>query len=412
MTTTSESNERPLRVLVVHNAYQFRGGEDSVVEAEVELLKAHGHQVSLMRRDNDDIAGMSRLALAANTLWSRDTGVRLARFVDAQPVDVIHVHNTMPLVSPSVYWAADRLGIPVVQTLHNFRFLCPQATFLREGKVCEDCLGHMPWQAIRHRCYRDSAVHTSALVAMLGLHRGLGTYQHKISRYIALNAFCKDKFVAGGLPADRIAVKPNFVSPPPAVPPGAARAGGLYIGRLSVEKGIGVLADALDRLPVQQAAAVTVMGDGPLRADMAPRLGAAYVGPQPLDQVMQALRSAAYLVLPSTCYEGFPRTLVEAYASGVPVIASRHGSLQELVEEGRTGLLFEPGNAADLADKLAWAQANPQAMQAMGEHALTVYRAHYTPERNLDMLTRIYREAIATRRASGPHAGNSVGSRT
>lgn len=412
MTTTSESGERSLRVLVVHNAYQFRGGEDSVVEAELALLRAHGHHVTLMQRNNDDIVGMSRLSLAASTLWSRDTGARLAAAVREHPVDVIHVHNTMPLVSPSVYWAADRLGIPVVQTLHNFRLLCPQATFLREGRVCEDCLGHMPWQALRHRCYRDSAAQTGALVAMLGLHRGLGTYQHKVSRYIALNEFCKSKFVAGGLPADRIVVKPNFVSPPDAVASDAVRSGGLYVGRLSVEKGIDVLADALALMPAQQAAAVTVMGDGPLRASMAPRLGQAYVGPQPLEQVMLALRSAAYLVLPSTCYEGFPRTLVEAYASGVPVIASRHGSLQELVEDGQTGLLFEPGDAADLARKLAWAEANPEAMRAMGRRARSVYQARYTPEHNVSLLTRIYRDAISARQMAGAHAGNSVGGRT
>jgi glycosyltransferase involved in cell wall biosynthesis len=412
MTITSESGERSLRILVVHNAYQFRGGEDSVVEAEVALLRAHGHHVTLMQRDNDDIVGMSRLSLALNTLWSRDTGERLAVAVRDQPVDVIHVHNTMPLISPSVYWAADRLGIPVVQTLHNFRLLCPQATFLREGKVCEDCLGHMPWQALRHRCYRDSVAQTGAVVATLGLHRALGTYQNKVSRYIALNEFCKSKFVAGGLPADRIVVKPNFVSPPETVPGDAVRAGGLYVGRLSVEKGIDVLADALALKPAQQAVTVTVMGDGPLRADMAPRLGAAYVGPQPLDQVMRALQGAAYLVLPSTCYEGFPRTLVEAYASGVPVIASRHGSLQELVQEGQTGLLFEPGDAVDLARKLAWAEANPEAMRAMGRRALAVYQSLYTPEQNLALLTRIYHDAIAARQSATSHSGNSVETRT
>ena len=182
MTTTSDRLARPLRVLLVHNAYQLRGGEDGVVDAEVALLREHGHQVELLKRTNDDVPGMSRLVLAAQTLWSSDTVRRLKEAAARFSPDVIHVHNTLPLVSPSVFWGAAALGVPVVQTLHNFRLMCPQATFLRDSQVCEDCLGHMPWAAVRHRCYRDSAPQSAAIVAMLGLHRALGTYVNKVDQ--------------------------------------------------------------------------------------------------------------------------------------------------------------------------------------------------------------------------------------
>lgn len=381
-----------LRVLIAHNAYQLRGGEDSVVEAETALLRQQGHEVDLWIRHNDDVQGMSRLSLARQTLWSSDS-VRLLRAHIAcfQP-DVIHVHNTLPLISPSVFWAAASEGVPVVQTLHNFRLLCPQATFLREGKVCEDCLGRrVPWPAVQHRCYRDSALQTGAVAAMVMLHEGLGTWQRKVTRYIALNEFCRQKFIEGGLPAERIDVKPNFVDQL-RLPSWSDRCGGVYVGRLSVEKGVTTLIEAMRSLP---ARSVEVIGSGPLEAEVKSTAGEAWLGAKPLDEVLARLSRAAFLVLPSACYEGFPRTLVEAYACGVPVIASRHGSLKELVKEGRTGLLFEPGNAAALVECIRWAQLNPQAMLEMGKAARAEYEALYTPERNAMQLEGVYRRAMA-----------------
>lgn len=395
----------PLRVLIAHNAYQLRGGEDSVVEAETALLRQQGHEVGLWIRHNNDVSGMSRLNVARQTLWSTETvntlRDRVARF---QP-DVIHVHNTLPLISPSVFWAAAGEGVPVVQTLHNFRLLCPQATFLREGRVCEDCLGRVvPWPAVHHRCYRESAVQTAAVAAMVTLHKGLGTWRHKVTRYIALNEFCRGKFIAGGLPADRIDVKPNFVDQ--LTPPDwSGRHGGVYVGRLSVEKGVATLIEAMQAHPTH---GVEVIGSGPLEADLKAVAGDAWLGAQPLSEVLARLSRAAYLVLPSACYEGFPRTLVEAYACGVPVIASRHGSLQELVKEGRTGLLFEPGNAAALAECIRWAQLNPQAMLEMGRAARAEYEALYTPERNVMQLEGVYRRAMADLRGARLHGRPNV----
>src|SRR3569832_91343 len=234
------------RILFVHNAYQQRGGEDSVVDDEIQLLRDHGHEVELYRRDNQDIEYMGKLAVARDTLWSsrtpRDIAAALSRF---RP-DVIHTHNTFPLISPSLYWASAKRHVPVVQTLHNFRLLCPQAMRLREGRVCEDCGGRAPWRGVARRCYRESLPQSVALASMLMLLRGLGSYTSKETRYIALNDFCRDVFVRGGLPADHLRVKPNFVADPGLGL--VTRAGFLYVGRLFSEKGIATLAAALATL--------------------------------------------------------------------------------------------------------------------------------------------------------------------
>lgn len=380
-----------MRVLLVHNAYQQRGGEDSVVESEAALLRQRGHDVQVLLRHNDEVNELSRLSLAAQTLWSNKTVAQLnAQMARVRP-DVIHVHNTLPLVSPSVFWAATRARVPVVQTLHNFRLLCPQATLLREGRVCEDCIGRLPWPAVIHRCYRGSGAQTAAVALMLSAHRGMGTWRNKVSRFIALTQFGKAKFVQGGLNPQQIDIKPNFIDWVP-TPQWAERQGGLYIGRLSVEKGIEVLMHAMRDLPQHR---LTVIGSGPYENAMQELAGPAFLGAKALPEVLARLGAASYLVLPSVCYEGFPRTLVEAFACGVPVIASRHGALEELVDDGRTGLLFSPGDATDLVDKIRWADANPLCMQTMGRAARAEYELHYTPERNGQQLEEIYRRAMA-----------------
>jgi glycosyltransferase involved in cell wall biosynthesis len=384
--------DRP-RVLVVHNGYQQRGGEDSVVEAEMALLQAGGHAVQAYLRHNDEIASLSRAQLLGDALWSRRTRAEVAALIEGFRPDVVHVHNTHPLISPSLHWAAARAGVPVVQTLHNFRLLCPQGMLLRERQVCEDCVGRVPWRGVVHRCYRDSAAQTAVVAATVTLHRAIGTWRHKVRRYIALNGFCRDVFVRGGLPPQRIAIKPNFVDVEPA--PSGPREGGLFVGRLSVEKGTGVLAGALQRRP---GIVVDIVGAGEREADLRGLPNARRLGFLALPQILERMRQARWLVLPSLWYENFPRTIVEAYACGLPVIASRLGALPELVDDGVTGLLFEPGSAEDLARVLQWAQAHPDDMARMGLAARARYDALYTPGRNLQMLNTIYAEAIAEER--------------
>jgi glycosyltransferase involved in cell wall biosynthesis len=378
------------RVLAVHNSYQQRGGEDTVVDSEIGLLRAHGHLIETYFRSNDDVAGMSSLALARQTLWSDRTTSDLTELIRRFQPDVIHAHNTFPLISPSLYWAAARAGVPVVQTLHNFRLMCLNALFLREGRVCEDCLGHVPWRGVARRCYRGSPAASGVLAGMLTLHRGLGTFRNKVARYIALNGFCRDKFIEGGLPAERVVVKPNFVDF--AAPESVPRKGLLFVGRLSVEKGVTTLARAAALLPDAQ---LRVAGDGPEASVLDGVVGVTRLGSQSGEVVRDEMSRAAALVVPSIWYENFPRTIVEAFACGLPVIASRIGALADIMRDGTTGLLFEPGNHRDLADKMAWALAHPEEMGALGRNARVQYEAEFSAEVNYRRMMEIYREAIA-----------------
>lgn len=384
-----------LRILLVHNAYQHRGGEDAVVESEIALLRAHGHAVETYTRSNDELAGMSSLAMVQQTLWSSRTMQEITALIRGFQPDVIHAHNNFPLISPSLYWAAVRAGVPVVQTLHNFRLVCLNALFLREDQVCEDCMGKVPWRGVAHSCYRNSRLASAALAGTLALHRGLGTYLNKVTRYIALNEFCRTKFIEGGLPAERVVVKPNFVDID--VPEIQQRSGFLFVGRLSTEKGIAIMADAIGKLP---GFSLRVAGDGPESRLLNGVAGVTCLGGLQPDAVQGEMGRALALVVPSIWYETFGLVVIEAFASSLPVIASRIGALSELVCDGETGLLCEPGNPSDLADKMAWALAHPEEMAVMGRKARARYEAEFTGDRNYEQLMGIYENAIKTNQVS------------
>jgi glycosyltransferase involved in cell wall biosynthesis len=383
-----------LRVLVAHNAYRHAGGEDSVVESEVALLREHGHTVIEMRRDNADVEAIGRLPLLAQTLWSRRTQAEARALIALHRPHVAHIHNTLPLLSPSLHWACAEAGVAVVQTLHNFRLACPQAMFLRDGQVCEDCLGRAPLPAIRHGCYRGSRAQTAVVATMLVAHRAIGTWRDKVDRFVALTEFSRDKFIQAGIAPERIAVKPNFVDSGPRSE--GHRQGFLFVGRLSKEKGTAVLARACLASPEFD---LRVVGSGPEahRLDGIARL--TRLGTLDTAAVHDEMGRATALVVPSICFETFGRVVVEAYARGTAVIASRIGSLAELVEHEVTGLLFRPGDSEDLARTLQWAMAHPELMGNMGRRARERYDALYTPAANCRQLIAIYREAIASRRS-------------
>lgn len=388
-----------MKVLVLHNAYQQYGGEDTVVRMESELLSSHGMLVGLKVLSNDGIKGFpAKISAAVGVVFSWQSYRLVRQLVRNCRPDVVHVHNFFPLLSPSVFYACKAEGVPTVLTLHNYRIICPTALLLHDGKVTERSLTEGPWWALRFRVYRNSWVGTFLLCLMIWIHQKFHTWQRKVDRFIVLSEFGRSRIEAAGIPGGLTAVKPNFVNiAKPGVQP---RAGLLYVGRLSSEKGIEVLIDAVARLRRSRRVTerdVTVLGGGPM-ADAVSKAEVTALGPKSGAEVHQHMRTAIALVLPSIWYEGFPMVLVEAYACGLPVIASRIGALAELVEDGVTGLLFEPGNAVDLAEKMDWALTHPEAIQRMGEAARLRYESLYTPSRNLAHLMAIYEDAIANHR--------------
>lgn len=394
-----------MRILVVHNRYRERGGEDAVFESEVALLRRYGHDVVPLLFDNETIARDAslprRAGLAATTLWSRSSRARVRSALATARADVAHFHNTFPLVSPAVYGTCREQGVAVVQTLHNYRLLCPSATFFRDGKPCEDCLGRTPpWPAIVHACYRGSRAQTAVVAAMLTAHRMRRTWARDVDVFVALTAFSRQKFIEGGVPANRIAIKPNFAEPDPGAGQDA-RSGYLFAGRLVEEKGIRTLLRAWTTPGVD--ARLRIAGDGPLAAEV---MAAAercsnieYIGPLAREALHGEMRRAQALVFPSLWYEGFPVTIAEAFACGLPVIASRIGSLAEIVEDGRTGRLFTAGDSRALAGAVAPTRVAPSALAAMGAEARREYEARYSGPRNHEMLLDIYDRAIASARS-------------
>ena len=282
------------------------------------------------------------------------------------------------LASPSVYYAARKFGVPVVQTLHNYRLLCPGATFFRNGSRCEDCTRHtVPWPAVLHGCYRRSMLQTGAVSLMISVHRLLQTWKRMVSLYIAVSEFEKRKFVEHGFAERKIFVKPNFVLDPG--PIGAGDGDFLFVGRLGVEKGVGTLLRAMEH--AAPAIRLTIVGDGPRpgcskTAARNPRVR--YLGRLPQSETLGLMASARCLILPSECYETFGRVAAEAFARGTPVIGSRIGAVEEIVDNGRTGILFTPGDAGDLANAMTWAYMNPKRIAEMRIEARNEYERKYT----------------------------------
>lgn len=381
-----------MKVLILHNAYREPGGEDAVVAAERRLLTEAGHDVHLATVSNEAIrTGRQKLSTLVRAPCDPARRDWTAALVSRTGAEIVHVHNFFPLLTPAVHAAAAQAGCAVVQTLHNYRLLCAGGTFLRDGEPCEKCLGGTRLWGVAHRCYRGSLPGSAAVAAMQWRAERMRTWQRDVHGFIALSAFARAKFIEGGLPADRISVKPNVAPENPAVA-AAARRGVLFVGRLSREKGVAVLLEAARALP---RTAVTIIGDGPDRAAleaMAPP-NVRFAGRQPPEQVAAAMAAAACLVVPSLWYEGFPMVVAEAFAAGLPVVASDIGALAEIVGDGRHGLLFRAGDPADLSGKLS-AALSSGVLPRLGERAGRTYRERLSPEANLRQLVLIYERAI------------------
>jgi glycosyltransferase involved in cell wall biosynthesis len=412
---------RPLKIISVHNRYLQPGGEDQVFESEAELLKECGHQVTQVQEQTTYPDGVvKKLGVAVDCIWSRRWYREFRDLLQKDRPDVVHIHNFFPLISPSIYYACRREGVPVVQTLHNYRLLCSSAEFYRDGKVCEECLQHGLRRGVRYGCYQGSQLGTAALSLMVGVHRSLRTWTDMVDCYIALTEFARNKLIEGGLPADRIRVKPNFVLPDPGAKesgskesgskespsraPGSQQGSGdyaLFAGRLVQAKGVLSMMKAWEQMPSHIP--LMIAGDGPCREPLESALktgrlpSVSYLGRLSRPDTLAAMKAARFLVFPSEWYEGFPVTIAESFACGVPVICSRLGSMQEIVTDGRTGLHFQAGDAEDLAKKIQWAWEHPEEMDAMGRRARQEFEKKYTAARNIEMLEEIYGLAMASR---------------
>ena len=380
-----------MRVVLAHNYYQQPGGEDQVFEAEGALLESYGHEVYRYSVRNDQVAGTGKLELARNTIWNPESYRTLRDLFRRHRPDIVHVHNTLPLISPAIYDAARAEGAAVVQTLHNFRLLCPKATFFRDGGICEACLHQaFPHAAVRHACYRDSRAASAVVAALLAYHRAKRTYQDKVDAYIALTDFSRQKFIDGGLPANKLHVKGNFVFPDP----GLGKSEGdyaLFVGRLSEEKGVGVLLDAWRKL---EGAPLKIVGGGPLVEQVlsASKDNAAidYLGYQPRRRVLELMKNARLLVFPSVWYEPFGNVIIEAFAVGLPVVASNIGAASSLVRDSVNGLHAVPGSAADLADKVAQLFKHPAEARRLAQGARADYERKHSAASNYQQLLAIY----------------------
>jgi len=391
----AETSRPVQRVLLVHNRYR-RGapaGEDNAFDQEVDMLRNAGIEVDMYLRSNDEVRESNPVAAAAIAFGMahsrrtvRDLRAIIARF---QP-EVVHFHNTFPLITASGYLACREAGVPVVQTLHNYRILCSEASLYRDGATCNLCSPSSHFNAVRYGCYR-SRVASFFVARTLESQWRSGVFANHVDRYIALTEFAAQRFAAAGIGRERISIKPNFTR---YVPEPGDGGGGyvLFAGKLQAQKGLGTLLRAWRRLA---QVPLRIVGTGPLDSELRAqaaeqRLNIEFLGMRPRHETIQLMRGAAALVLPSEWYEGFPLVVSEAYASGTPIVASRIGGLPELVREGVTGVLFEPGNADALAESVEALWGRRAELAPMRRACRAVFDAELSEGRNLEMLLGIY----------------------
>lgn len=407
-----------MKVIQVHNYYQQAGGEDAVVSAERELLLERGHEVVPYYKRNDRIkGGLYLLVLGVKTIWNWEIYREFRTLLQKKKPDVVHCHNTFPLISPAIYWACAKEKVPVVQTLHNYRLLCLNAfLFLEDRGVCERCVKkRFKFPGILRRCYRNSLSGSLVVATMLLFHRVLGTWSRKVSAYLALTSFQKDLLVRGGVPSEKVWVKPNFMRNTLS----SARVNEtkqrnsyiLYVGRVSAEKGVELLLYAWEKLKNKSEGKLKIVGDGPQKKyleELAFNLGldgiVEFCGKRTFNEVQGLMEAAYLLVVPSICYETFGLVVLEAAGKGCPALVCDLGGVASLIEDGRTGLHFKMGSKDALVERLEWALAHPNEMGIMGQAAQRRCKELYSVEKNYTQLLESYQRV----QNSGPSASQFI----
>jgi glycosyltransferase involved in cell wall biosynthesis len=399
-----------MKVLLLHNRYREAGGEDAVVSSESYMLRCRGLDVIELQVSNES-AGNYRAILKAGlaSCWSYDSYRAVREICARERPDVAHLHNFWMKLSPSVHAACHSEGVATVQTLHNFRLLCANALFLRDGRPCEDCLGALPWRGVLRRCYRDSSVASAAVAGMVMYNHCRGTWQKDVDAFIALSSHSRSKFVTGGLPADRIFIKPNVVEDlgTPQSPPSSSCII-VYAGRLSGEKGVNILLEAWSRAHLPSSARMVLIGDGPLHQNLQAKAKDLGLRPPhvifrhklPNPEVLHFIANARAVVVPSICYENFPRAVVEAFVSGRPAIVSDIGALGEIVRHNELGIKFRAGDVVALSAALERLISDDAHVDRMGRNARAEYESTFAPGHNFQMLMKIYDFAMRKRTSS------------
>ncbi|MES2731079.1 MAG: glycosyltransferase family 4 protein [Bacteroidota bacterium] len=392
-----------MKILIIHNTYQLKGGEDVVFRAESELLAQEGHEVETVIFDNKEIRSLKdRLIIGIKSIYNWQSATLIEDKINYFKPDILHIHNFFPLLSPSVFFVASKLNIPVVMTLHNFRLLCPSAILYFDHRIYEKSVHKIfPMHAILNGVYRNSILETAAVSLVTGVHKLIGTWRNKVDRYIVLSEFAKKKFLNSSLQvtADQLSVKANFVEDL-GLDFVEREMYFLFVGRLSHEKGIPTLFEAAKLGGFK----LKVIGDGPMRelveeyASKYPNIE--YLGFQDKAFIIDQMRRCRALVFPSACFEGCPMTILEAYSVGSIVLAANIGAIGEIVQHQTNGLLFESGNAEDLKKQVDWLSQNEKEMNIMLGNARLSYERKYHPHVNYEILMDIYNELIEAKKST------------
>lgn len=398
-----------MRILIAHNRYQNAGGEDAVMQTECDLLKRFGEEVYLYERTNHEINSYPirrKISFLWEMNWSRRSYRELKKIIREFRPDVAHFHNIFFMMTPSVYYACREENIPVVQSQHNFRLFCSNGLLFRDNHICEECLEHSLWRGVRYRCYKKSRFMTTLLVRTIEGHWKKGTWVNMIDCYITATEFTRQKYIAVGIPPEKILVKPHFVYPDSGIRD-QDKGYALYVGRLSPEKGVSFLLKAwrdIKDVPLK------IMGSGPLCDSLRSFASSndlrqvEFLGYLAQEQYTEYMKGAKFIIVPSVCYENFPRVIAEAYAFGIPVLASRLGTMADLLQNNVTGILFDPENISDLRAKVKWLASQDEVLKDMGKRARRLYEEKYAAEKNYEILLGIYKKAIEFHKRNNNYA--------
>lgn len=384
---------KKFNVLMAHNYYKVPGGEDTVFHNEVKMLDKNGHKVTKYTRHNDEIKGgvLSKLKLGIDTIFSLKTYKEVKKLIDENDIDIVHVHNTLPLISPSIYYAARAKKVPIVQTIHNFRLLCPGATFTRCGEICEDCVSKGLEQSLKHKCYRNSLSQTFIMYIMLKLHRIIGIYD-KIN-YITLTEFNKQKLSTLVKDESKIHVKPNFIEKREDIER-TLEDYFVYIGRLDDIKGINFLVEAWKN--IDKDINLYIIGTGPEEENLKHIISenrlnnVKLLGFMKREDAFKVIEKSRAIIIPSKWYEGFPMTIAESFSLGVPVIGSKLGNIESIVDDERNGLLFTTNNKESLKEVINKVFHDRELNISLGNNAYKVFKEKYTDEENYRSIEKIY----------------------